>query len=184
MADLKLIHGLKTIGDKLVEALQAELIAQGHDNTGAGVESITLAVQAFSNLHQLDISFNKYLIYQDKGVKANRIPFTQGSGAKSSKYIRALTLWVTQRGFVTSQKEAKSMAFAIARKHKKEGMPTAGAYAFSYNRRRLGFFSDLKELKTVDEQVRKILDESVYAILNDAINEVQQYISKSKYKAA
>ncbi len=184
MADLRIIQGLRTIGDMLVEALQAELTAQGHDNTGAGVESIAYAVQVFGNLHQLDLSFNKYLVYQDKGIKPDRIPFSEGSGAKKSKYIQALMKWVTERGLVTSQKQAKGMAFAIAKKHKKEGMPTAGAYAHSFNGRRLGFFTDLKEFGQVPEMVDNILTETVFAIMEDMINDVQNYITKSQSRAA
>lgn len=184
MADLKIIAGLRSIGDILVDALVDEFVAQGHNNTGATVDSIAYTVQAFANVHQLDLSFVKYAVYQDKGVAANRIPFSPGSGAKSSKYIRALMIWATQRGLVSNQKQAKAMAFAIAHKHKQEGMPTSGAYAFSQNGRRTGFFSDNPVFNTIEEKVRELMNENVFALLEDAINDVQSYINHSKAQAA
>jgi hypothetical protein len=56
------------------------------------------------------------------GVPANRIPFSQGSGAKSSKYIDGLKMYAKLR-FNANDKEAERIAFAIAHKHKKFGMP-------------------------------------------------------------
>lgn len=129
----KITTGLNTIGDMVVDALAFEFSQQGHNNTGAGIESIVYVVQKFGNAYQLDLSFEKYLIYQDKGISADKIAFTIGSGRKQSKYIRALTKWVMQRGMADNRKKAKSVAFAIARKHKIEGMPTRSSYLFSRN---------------------------------------------------
>ena len=64
-----------------------------------------------------------YMATINTGVTASRIPYSRGSGARSSQYIQGLTNYVKRR-MGKSDKEAKSIAFAIASKHKKEGMPT------------------------------------------------------------
>jgi hypothetical protein len=42
-------------------------------------------------------------------------------------------------------REALSAAFATAKKHKREGMPSRGSYAFSSNGRRTGFVKNTLE---------------------------------------
>jgi len=181
---IRIIHGLNNIGDMLVDALAFEFSQQGHNNTGAGIESIVYAVQQFGNAFGLDLSFEKYLIYQDKGVSASRIPFQIGSGKKQSKYIMALTKWVMQRGMASNEKKAKGIAFAVARKHKKEGMPTRNSYLYSRNGRRTGFFTDNYVFGKVNDAVEAIITDWAIGILEDAINDTQQYISKSRALAA
>ncbi len=149
--------GLETIGDKIVDALQKEFVAQGHSNTGNALQSIVYAVQQLSNGLQLNITFSKYLLYVDGGVKPAKVPFQIGSGARTSKYIKALTAWVIQRNIVSSQKQAKQIAFAIARTHKKEGIPGLGGFAFSGNGRRTGFLSKNKILGQVPAMVEEMI---------------------------
>lgn len=156
-ADKILLQGLETIGDKLVDALQKEWIAQGHDNTGAALKSIVYAVQQLSDGYQLNIAFDKYMFYVDGGVSPAKVPFRIGSGAGSSKYIKALTQWVVQRHLVTNLKQAKQLAFAIARTHKKEGIPGRGGFAFSSDGKRTGFFSNNKILNKVPEMVEELI---------------------------
>lgn len=182
MRDLGVIHGLNKIGDMLVDALAFEFSEQGHNNTGAGIESIVYAVQRFGNAYQLDLMFEKYLIYQDKGVSANRIPFQIGSGKKQSRYIIALTKWVMSRGMSNNEKAAKSIAFAIARTHKKEGMPTQGSYLYSRNGRRKYFFTENYAFEKVPEAVEAIMSDWALSVLEDVINETKIYISKSPIK--
>jgi hypothetical protein len=59
------------------------------------------------------------------GVTPERIPFSPGSGAKSSKYIDGLKAYAKLR-FSVNDKEAERIAFAIAYKQKKRGMPLDG----------------------------------------------------------
>ncbi len=180
------ISQLNNLGDMIVDALIDEFVQQGHSNTGEFVKSIVREVEGFADGLALNISFAKYGIYQDKGVSASKIPFTMGSGAGQSKYIDALTTWVLQRGIVTSQKQAKSMAFAIAKKHKKEGMPTKGAFAYSLNGRRTGFFTDtMSSLESeIEETLTDIFSEQIKAILYNAIDDVQKKVTNARQFAA
>jgi hypothetical protein len=184
--DLKIIGGLKSLGDMLVDALVDEFIAQGHNNTGEFVKSITYAVNNFAQVISLNLYFNKYGVFLDKGVTAQRVPFSAGSGARSSKYITALTKWVRQRGFVTSLKQAKSMAFAIAKKHKKEGMPSRNSYKYSINGRRTDFFTYTIENKQdeIDSRIYELAGEFLFAIAEDSINQIQSQYNGTIKRAA
>jgi hypothetical protein len=61
-----------------------------------------------------------YMAINNQGVPANKIPYYPGSGRKTSKYIDGLIEYAKKR-MGKSDKEAKSVAFAIASKHKKGG---------------------------------------------------------------
>lgn len=74
---------------------------------------------------------NDYAIHIDKGVKPSRVPYTEGSGAKTSKYIDALVDWIKIIKPSLSEKERLGFAFGIARKAKKEGHTTRGSFKFS-----------------------------------------------------
>lgn len=180
----KITTGLNTIGDMVVDALAFEFSQQGHNNTGAGIESIVYAVKQFGNVYQLDLSFNKYMIYQDKGITADRIPFSFGSGNKTSKYIAGLTKWVMQRGMANNRKKARSIAFAIAKTHKKEGMPTRGSYLYSRNGRRKNFFTENYVFEKVPQAVEQLMTTWATAMLEDIINDTRKYISTTKKIAA
>jgi hypothetical protein len=60
-------------------------------------------------------------------------------------------------------KAALSIAFAIAYKHKAEGMPTAASNRFSQTGKRTQFVEDAT--KEIDEVVRELMTETVEAWL-------------------
>lgn len=122
---------------KITDLLKAELSAQGHRNTGSLERSFTHEVRRESGMLIGAIKSNEYSIYLEFGVPANRIPFSPGSGAKSSKYIAGLINYFTTKGLAAS--EARGAAFATAHAHKREGMPTRASFAYSSNGRRVGF---------------------------------------------
>ncbi len=130
---------LNELGEHLVGALREELIAQGHKLTGSLVNSIEHTVEQFRKQLSLSISYLRYGAIVNNGVRPARVPFGGGStGAQTSKYIQALIRWVQLRNIAQGIR-AKGVAFAIARKHKQEGIPTVGSRAFSSNGRRVGF---------------------------------------------
>lgn len=126
--------GLKTIQkiDKLLKAdLKKELRDQGHHLTGALEASIK------SNINEsvdvvLQVEAKDYIDPLNTGVPASNIPYDPyvRTGAGHSKYIEGLKQFAKLR-FGLSDKEALGAAFAIAKKHKAEGMPTSGSFAFS-----------------------------------------------------
>lgn len=143
---------IKAMAYEIKEAIVKNLQEQGHTLTGALEDSIEIRVEAFTGQAIAEFWMNDYGIPLDTGVPSSNIPYNPGSGAKRSKYIEGLTDFVRKRG-IASGRDAVSVAFAIARKHKNEGMPTRGSLSFSRTGKRTGWFSEVltnKEKETVD----------------------------------
>ena len=113
------------VGEVVKKAVKQAFIIQGRSLTGALVNSIDYSVNATVNSAFVEFTLLDYGMILNYGVTADRIPYSPGSGAKSSKYIDGLKLYAKLR-FNANDKEAERIAFAIARKHKKFGMPLDG----------------------------------------------------------
>jgi hypothetical protein len=113
------------VGEVVKKAVKQAFIMQGRTLTGALVNSIDYSVNATVTSAFIEFTLLDYGMILNYGVPANRIPFSPGSGAKSSKYIDGLKMYAKLR-FNANDKEAERIAFAIARKHKKFGMPLDG----------------------------------------------------------
>lgn len=137
--------------------LQEELIAQGHVLTGNLRDSIDGIIHEAGDFIIGFIEIEDYGLIVDKGVKAKKIPYKRGSGAKSSKYIAALIRFFELRGL--SDKEARSAAFATANVHKREGMPTYRSSRFSSNGKRTGFITET--IESIGVEVETIMLESI-----------------------
>jgi hypothetical protein len=112
--------------------------AQGHELSGSAVKQMETLVRMEINTLVIDGLVPDYMAINNQGVPSNKIPYYPGSGRKTSKYISGLIDYVKRR-MGKSDKEAKGIAFAIASKHKKEGMPTKGSVRFSTTGKRTGF---------------------------------------------
>jgi len=102
-----------------------------------------------------------YGLSMEFGVKPQNIPYSPGSGAGTSKYIQGLISFWNKRG--VTGREGILAAFATARKHKKEGMPTRSSFAFSTTGARTGFASTVIERDL--ELIGRILEEKTGATL-------------------
>jgi hypothetical protein len=125
---------------------------QGHELTGAAVKQMETMVRMEINTLIIEGFVPDYMAINNSGVTAARIPYTPNSGRPPSKYISGLIDYVKRR-MGKSDKEAKSIAFAIASKHKKEGMPTKGSVRFSTTGKRTGFIEqalDKNSLKFIE----------------------------------
>jgi hypothetical protein len=111
---------------------------QGHELTGSAVKQMETMVRMEINTLIIEGFVPDYMAINNQGVPANRIPYYPGSGRKTSKYIDGLIDYVKRR-MGKSDKEAKGIAFAIASKHKREGMPTKTSARFSKTGKRTGF---------------------------------------------
>ena len=109
-----------------------ELEQQGHRDTGKLIDSIEYEILTDTDTIKIVFTYLYYGDIVETGVKPANIPFGGSTGAKTSKYIEALKNWAKRKGF----KKPLSAAFAIANKHKMEGMPTKNSYRFSSNGRR------------------------------------------------
>jgi hypothetical protein len=111
---------------------------QGHELTGSAVKQMETIVRMEINTLIIEGFVPDYMAINNSGVTAATIPYTPNSGRPPSKYISGLIDYVKRR-MGKSDKEAKGIAFAIASKHKKEGMPTKTSARFSKTGKRTGF---------------------------------------------
>lgn len=117
--------------------IKDESRAQGHYLTGGMEKSLSSVAGRFGPFRILVASGVDYTNYVNGGVTAARVPFKEGSGAKTSKYIEGLkSYFMLRKGL--GEKEALSAAIATAKVHKKEGMPTRSSYSFSSTGARTG----------------------------------------------
>jgi len=144
-----------TISDILIDAIRAEWVAQGHRLTGMFEQSLKATVTHGSSTIIRIVTDREYAGILNEGVPADRIPFSGYTGkGGTSKYIQGLTEYAKRR-MGASDKDAISIAFAIAYKHKEEGMPTVNSAKFSKTGQRTKF------LEAVDEKIRESLKQEI-----------------------
>ena len=107
---------------------------------GSLLNSISYKITQTADSIITDFYLNNYGNIVDFGVRANRIPYRRGSGAKKSKYIDGLINYFQSN--VLSDAESKRAAFATANVHKQDGMPTKASSRFSRTGERTGFITD------------------------------------------
>lgn len=141
-----------------IMAIVNEWKAQGHNLTGKAINEIETVVKF--NINELTITglVLDYMAINNRGVPANKIPYYPGSGRKESEYIKGLMKYVQQR-MGKSEKESKSIAFAIASKHKKEGMPTRASARFSSTGKRTGFIETA--LNKIEPELKNLIEKSI-----------------------
>jgi len=163
---------LNTLSELLLEEFRKELKDQGHNLTGKLSKSLQIRTTAGAGEISLIGSFLRYGAAIDQGVKPERVPFTPNSGNKTSKYITGLINFVKLRRIATNDAKAKSIAFAIAFKHKKEGIPTKSSYKYSSNGRRLGWISDTldRNSDTITELLQDIFEKEVNINIDNLLN--------------
>jgi len=151
-----MLDELQKLADKIaqmaIDAVANEWKAQGHNLTGSAIKNMETVIHTETDKIIIEGFVPDYMAINNKGVLATKIPYYPGSGRKESEYIKGLMRYAKQR-FGASDKEAKSIAFAIASKHKKEGMPTIGSKRFSQTGKRTGFIEqalDKKEAEMAD----------------------------------
>ena len=142
------------VGEVVKKAVKQAFVMQGRTLTGALVNSIDYSVNATVNSAFIEFTLLDYGMILNYGVPANRIPFSPGSGAKSSKYIDGLKMYAKLR-FNANDKEAERIAFAIARKHKKFGMPLD---------KKTGAVE--KGLDESKEEVEELINEALTQVIN------------------
>jgi len=155
----------------LVLEIKKELREQGHVLTGTLERSIEYDIKDTVQKITYLIYLEDYGLSLDRGIASDRIPFSPGSGAGSSKYIEGLKRFWMLRGLPLFQ--AERAAFATARKHKQEGMPTRNSYSFSSNGRRLGFFSGTIErhMKDIEATIERSSENVIIATLTNVLTD-------------
>jgi hypothetical protein len=145
---------------------------QGHELTGSAVKQMETMVRMEINTLIIEGFIPDYMAINNQGVTAARIPYTPNSGRPPSKYISGLIDYV-QRRMGKSEKEAKGIAFAIASKHKKEGMPTKTSAKYSKTGKRTGFIE-----QALDKNSAKFIE-----LIENAITFSVETTIESYYKS-
>jgi len=137
-----MLEGLQKLADDIsllaITVVANEWRAQGHELSGSAVKQMETVVKFEINTIVIEGLVPDYMAINNEGVPSNKIPYYPGSGRKTSKYIDGLIDYVKRR-MGKSDKEAKGIAFAIASKHKQEGMPTKASARYSSTGKRTGF---------------------------------------------
>ena len=137
------------IAQMAIDAVANEWKAQGHNLTGSAIKNMETVIRFQTNELIIEGFVPDYMAINNSGVTAARIPYYPGSGRKESEYIKGLMRYAKQR-FGASDKEAKGIAFAIASKHKKEGMPTIKSQKHSKTGKRTGFIEEALDKKQAE----------------------------------
>ena len=165
--DQQLIDNFK---DNLLKQILKEWQNQGHYLTGSFEDNIEITDEKEIDSLLVKVITPLYGAYVDGGVNSNRIPYSPGSGAKKSAYIDALTRYLERR-MSLSGKEAVSAAFAIAKTHKKHGMPSPGSYKYAPNNRRTQWVDNV--LAESSNMIYKFANELSDSIIEVTINKWQ-----------
>lgn len=168
---------IRIIDDRIAADFKQELLQQGHHLTGALESSVRSLIQPGTRSMVLELFSNDYIDPLNDGVTPQRIPYDSSvrTGAKTSKYIEGLKNYAMLRFGLTSEKEALSAAFAIAKTHEKEGMPSKGSFNFSTNGSRTQSlqrtlsensrqYDDIID-KTISQEIDEVLDQN-FTVLN------------------
>jgi hypothetical protein len=137
------------IAQMAIEAVANEWKAQGHNLTGSAIKNMETVIRMETDKIIIEGYVPDYMAINNQGVPSTKIPYYPGSGRKESEYIKGLMKYVQQR-MGKSDKEAKGIAFAIASKHKKEGMPTIKSQKHSKTGKRTGFIEQALEKKEAE----------------------------------
>lgn len=151
--------------DMITSDLIVELKAQGHNNTGKLINSISSEITIASTAIVGSIYGEEYGLILNDGVKPSRVPYSPGSGARQSKFIDALIGYFRSKGY--GEILAKRYAFATAIVQKREGIPTRASYRFSSNGRRTGWIDRTIELN--QNRIEDITESNVLDIFERII---------------
>lgn len=157
--DVNLDQLAKDISTMAITAVVNEWKAQGHNLSGKAISEIETVTKFQINELRITGLVLDYMAINNQGVPANKIPYYPNSGRKESEYIKGLIKYAKMR-MGASDKQAKSIAFAIASKHKKEGMPTKNSVVkYSSTGKRTGFLETA--LAKVEPDLLKLIERSI-----------------------
>lgn len=102
-----------------------ELKDQGYDASGRGIASFEYEIQQLGLIEFIvHIKGAQYLVFLDSGTRPHFPP------------VSAIFEWVKLKGLGNSDKERKSISWAIATNISKRGTPSPESFRFSRNGRR------------------------------------------------
>lgn len=152
------------IGSTLVSEIKEQIVLQGHRLTGTLAKSVSYDVISDPVGVVIRFYMESYGLPLNAGIVPNRIPFGRVTKAKVSKYIQGLKNFAKQR-FRVTERQALGIAFAIAHKHAREGMPTFASFQFSKTRERTGFVEDAikNQMPMIEKYISELETELIAA---------------------
>ena len=154
---------LNSIGEVVKKAVIYNFKLRDHVMTGDLIDTINYKIQTTDIGGRVDFYLNDYGMYQNYGVTPSQIkkPFARPR-------IEGLQRFAKLKLGISDEKEALRVAFAIARKHKLEGMPTNGSQAMG---KKTGAINDaLKDTeKEVAELIEKAMTEVITTLISDTL---------------
>ena len=157
---------LERLAEVLKQEMRTQLKIANHIMTGALSESIESRILSTIEGRKIEIWIEQYGIALDQGVPPDRIPFTEPSGRGGrSKYIEGLQRFAQLKLGVSDNRESLSIAFAIARKHKKVGMPVKGPTRFIE-----------KTLDATEDEIKRFVEEWSEAVFIAKIESIIENI--------
>lgn len=157
---------LERLAEVLKKEMQNQLRIANHIMTGSLIESIESRILSTIEGRKIEIWIEQYGIALDQGVPPDRIPFTEPSGRGGrSKYIEGLQRFAQLKLGVSDNRESLSIAFAIARKHKKVGMPVKGPTKFIE-----------KTLDATEDEIQRFVEEWSEAVFIAKIESIIENI--------
>ena len=157
---------VQQIANLALQAVAIEWNAQGHNLTGNAIQQLETRIVEANGGTLIQGYMVDYMANINAGVTAANIPYSPGSGARSSKYISGLIDYVKRR-MGKSDREAKSIAFAIASRHKKEGMPSKASVRFSSTGKRTGFIE--AALDGIEPKLAALIEQGIEETINFVI---------------
>lgn len=157
---------LEPIAQAARSAVIAEWRAQGHELTGRAAQEVETVITQKTGAVNIDGYILDYMGTISTGVPAERIPYTRGSGARTSQYIAGLTRYASLR-MGASQQEAERIAFAIASVHKREGLPSERSKRFSSTGRRTGFIATA--LDKEEPVLAALIEDAIEVVISGTI---------------
>jgi hypothetical protein len=146
----KIATDLEKLQQVLSESLLSEWEAQGHSMTGKVVKDIKYETKQTADTLELSGFMYPYANYQAHGAKwPNKRP-----------PIEPLQRFVKLRMGITDEKKSKSIAFAIATKLKKEGLPSSGGMRFSKTGKRDKFIEEA--FKKNEEKITEAISDMAF----------------------
>lgn len=140
---------LDKVRKEMKAALAAEWVLQGHRLTGEFEREIEVRTKETDSGVTIDVMILKYGKTIELGRHRTEIKIT-------GPYIAGLIDYVKKRMQINDNKKAKSVAFAIARTHQREGMPSKKSRRFSKTGKRTGYINETIRKNSVQfEQLMK-----------------------------
>jgi hypothetical protein len=156
------------------ELYKSELKNQGHVNTGKLLNSGEVRTTIKGTTVVGELLLNDYFEYLERRLSPDRVPYSRGSGKKTSKVVTALKKYFRQKGL--NDTNAQRAAFATLNKWKQEGRPTKASRRFAVNNRRLRPLGIV--LDELEGKIERLLEQQTTKNLEIIIDRIGEGFSR------